>query len=593
VAEQLTIGDWRIDPEALELRSGARRVRLEPRVMAVLLHLRSRSPHPVSVAELLGEVWGDSAVGDNVVHRAVALVRKALGESGRHGRFIETVPTLGYRFVGGVPEATPAPAVSAPLTLAVLAFACLSTDPEDGLLEQGLTQEIWNQLGRLPDVRVVSLTSSRRYAGRPDDIRAIGVELGVRFLVEGAVQRLRDRLRIHAVLTDADSGLRITGKRYERQLSGMQELFALYDDVAMDVREVLGRHLRRRLPEPGETAVPTQSIAAYQLFQEGWRVYRQSGSAGKALQRFDGALSIDRDYVDARVARASMLIQRSEMNRNRGPAIADHQNARDEILDVLDGHPDHWFATLTLARLHAVLELDFPRADAAWRRAAAKGAPELQVLHFRSLLYVAAGRFEEAVDVCRTLEVLDPRDPYTLDWIGRALYLCGDTAAAWNKMDRAVDLEPDNRHVFRTAYTFCLYAGDRERVEQVVRHADAHPDLEEPFMRPIVALLQGDPEVFRRALRGWEANRASEHVAAGVLTQATFYLEEYERHIHWWAVREQEFDGLMWTQYEIALLRGYWSALERWAAGRDRKRRRALLADHRTRIGRITRNMSL
>jgi adenylate cyclase len=116
-----------------------------------------------------------------------------------------------------------------PLSIAVLPFANLSGDPGQEYFADGMTEDIITQLSRVRELRVMARNTTFLYKGKPVDIPAVGKTLRVRYVLEGSVQRSRDRVRITAQLVDAVSGSHLWAERYDRQ---PQELFALQDEVA-------------------------------------------------------------------------------------------------------------------------------------------------------------------------------------------------------------------------------------------------------------------------------------------------------------------------------------------------------------------------
>src|SRR5262249_4864514 len=159
-------------------------------------------------------------------------VRKAVGDSGEAQRLIRTVPRKGIRFIGAVrEEQTPAVAVEAPPvvaadppraalalaakpSIAVLPFANLSDDPEQEYLADGMVEEIITALSRIRWLFVIARTSSFAFKVQAIDVRQVGRELGVRYVLEGSVRKAGSRVRIAAQLIDAISGAHLWADRF-------------------------------------------------------------------------------------------------------------------------------------------------------------------------------------------------------------------------------------------------------------------------------------------------------------------------------------------------------------------------------------------
>ena len=128
-------------------------------------------------------------------------------------------------------------------TIAVLPFANLNADPKEVYLGDGLAEELINGLAKLQNVLVVARSSSFMYKGRPVDVRQVGRELGVRYVLEGSIQREGDQVRIAAQLIDATTGLHVFSERYHRRL---QDIFALQDEITFRILTALGAAIGRR-----------------------------------------------------------------------------------------------------------------------------------------------------------------------------------------------------------------------------------------------------------------------------------------------------------------------------------------------------------
>ncbi|MFV2091354.1 MAG: winged helix-turn-helix domain-containing protein, partial [Pseudomonadales bacterium] len=232
--ESFTLGNWEVNPELLVFSNAGVHSHVDSKAMAVLTYLKSRSPHVVPAEELLDTVWNGVVVTDNVVHQAISVLRKRLGDDARRPRFIQTVPKRGYRLLENMalaPALLPA--------LAVLPLTNLSDDATQNYFSGGATQEIWNQLRRLTGVQITSLTSSSRFTDSAMDVREIGEQLSADYLVEGSVNRSADRLRITISVVHARSGTSLLTRSYDQSIADMASLFTIYDDVANDIQTTL------------------------------------------------------------------------------------------------------------------------------------------------------------------------------------------------------------------------------------------------------------------------------------------------------------------------------------------------------------------
>ncbi len=119
--------------------------------------------------------------------------------------------------------------------IAVLPFTNLSGDPKQDYFSDGLTEDILTELSRARDLRVIARNTTFQYKGKPVDVSKLGRELGVRYVLEGSIQRSDDRLRVTAQLIDSDTGTHIWADRYDRELA---ELFLVQDEI---VNQIVGK----------------------------------------------------------------------------------------------------------------------------------------------------------------------------------------------------------------------------------------------------------------------------------------------------------------------------------------------------------------
>jgi TolB-like protein len=238
--------EYRLDPDRRELSRAGDPVAVEPRVFDLLVYLIRNREKVASKDELIAAVWSGRIVSDSALASCVNAVRAALGDNGERQRLIKTLPRKGVRFVGAVrddpaasaPAAVRAVANSVALVLpdrpsiAVLPFDNMSSDPEQEYFADGVVEDIIAGLARIKWLFVIARNSSFVYKGRAVDVREVGRELGVRYLLQGGVRKAGDRVRISTQLLDAETGAHVWVERFDRTL---QDIFALQDEIAVSV----------------------------------------------------------------------------------------------------------------------------------------------------------------------------------------------------------------------------------------------------------------------------------------------------------------------------------------------------------------------
>jgi TolB-like protein len=299
-------GPFRLDPDSGILFRGAEPTLLGQRAVALLRVLLARPGTPISRGELMDAAWPGLAVEESNLTVQIAALRRVLELESGEDRWIETLPRRGYRYVGpGVetgsrdPEALPPASPTLPLpdspSVAVLPFANLSGDPEQGYFADGMIDDIITGLCRIKWLFVIARNSSFTYRGRMIDIKTVGRELGVRYVLEGSVRRVSDRVRINAQLVDAVSGMHVWADRYDRRF---EDIFALQDEISLSVVGAIEPNLRQAEVERVKRKRP-DSLGAYDLLLQAQPdIYSgMPERSARALPLLERALALDPAYA--------------------------------------------------------------------------------------------------------------------------------------------------------------------------------------------------------------------------------------------------------------------------------------------------------
>jgi TolB-like protein len=223
--------DYVFDTDRRELHRGADVVSVAPQVFDLLDYLIRNRERVVSKDDLINAIWNGRSVSDAALTTRLNAARSAIGDSGEEQRLIKTLPRKGFRFVGAVREAQgsaaaatadssvepPKPALTLPdkPSIAILPFTNLSSDPEQEYFADGVVEDIITGLSRSKSLFVIARTSSFTYKGKAVDIKQVGRELGVRYVLEGSVRKASNRVRITGQLVDAATGNHIWADRYD------------------------------------------------------------------------------------------------------------------------------------------------------------------------------------------------------------------------------------------------------------------------------------------------------------------------------------------------------------------------------------------
>ena len=187
---------------------------------------------------MLDAVWAGFMVGDSMPDICVGELRNVRGDDARTPHFIETVHGRGYRFIAEVSEPLRSASIGEPqsangngrsqitildngkalpaprLSIVVLPFVNLGGDPEQEYFADGVTESLTSDLTRLFETLVIARSSAFSYKGKSLDVRQIGRELGVRYVLEGSVQRSANRMRVNVQLIDAETAIHLSDRSF-------------------------------------------------------------------------------------------------------------------------------------------------------------------------------------------------------------------------------------------------------------------------------------------------------------------------------------------------------------------------------------------
>jgi len=308
-------------------------------------------------------------------------------------------------------------------SIAVLPFVNLSGDPGQEFFSDGITETIITALSIIPDLFVIARNSTFTYKGKPVKVKQVSEELGVRYVLEGSVQKSADRVRVTAQLVDALTGHHLWAERYDRN---MKELFALQDEITREI--VLA--LRVKLTEGEQALVRHRStnnleawghaVRAYSLFER----YTKEDNA-KARELFERAVALDPNYAWAWTFLAwthwidtRYFTQSKAKEESFKCAVELAQKS----LKLSEKDPD---VHALLGGIH-LFQRQYPEAVAAGERSVALGPNNAENLVLLGMTFLFVGRFEEAIELTRKAMRLHPYyPPWYLVQIGSSLYLLG------------------------------------------------------------------------------------------------------------------------------------------------------------------------
>jgi transcriptional activator of cad operon len=281
------VGDWRVNVASNEISNAGATVRLDPRLLRLLLCLVERAGQIVSTETVLKVVWPEVVVTPDSVYQAIASLRRALCDDPKRPTYIVTLPRVGYRLIAPagpaeaieVPEKASSPQAAAPArrtsrraalaftglavlaaivavgaldyrrarasaeTIAVLPILDLTSEAMDQeYFADGMTEELIERLTQVPGMRVSSASASFHYKSTHLPIPEIAQALGVHYLLDGSVRQSGATLRVSARLLRAEDGFVLWTETYDRD---SKDLLRVQDDIANEVSQHLKEWMQK------------------------------------------------------------------------------------------------------------------------------------------------------------------------------------------------------------------------------------------------------------------------------------------------------------------------------------------------------------
>jgi TolB-like protein len=498
----LAFGDHRLDIERRELRRGGELIDLEPKVFDLLSFLVQHRNRVVSKDDLLQAVWGGRIVSESALTTRINAVRRALGDDGTAQRLVRTFTRKGIRFVG---EVTELPDQTAPISdrpsIAVLPFENMSADPDQEYFVDGMVEEIIIALSRFPRLVVIARNSTFSYKGRAADVRQVGRELGVRYVLEGSVRKAGNRVRIAGQLINSATGAHIWADRFDGTLD---DIFDLQDRVASSVVGAIEPRLR--LAEIDRASrKSTESLEAYDLYLRALaqEYKRTRDSLAEAVRLLKRALELDSGYAPA----MALISGCRTLQRSRhwipisGPEVDEGiRVARQAIAAAADDPHVLTTAGFTLAFLAGENDAALSAID----RAIVVNPNFALAFGLRALVLVFLNRPDEAILAAQQAMRLSPRDPLTFLFVQANAFAhlaAGRYEAGMPWADEALR-QNGGLPALRFKLSFCGHLGRLNEAKECLRRLrELHPE-------PTVASVMRDvsrgvaPEIAARMAEG-------------------------------------------------------------------------------------------
>jgi TolB-like protein len=497
--------DLSLDTGRQELRRCGELVPVEPQVFDLLLYLIRNRDRVVSRDDLIANVWNGRIVADSTLTSRITAVRNAVGDIGGRRRMIRTLSRKGFRFIGEVQEhSDPAngehnsyPALPEQPSIAVLPFANMSDENDREYFSDGITEDIINALSRLRWFFVIARSTSFAFKGQTGDLRKIGKELGIRYILEGSVRRAGQRVRVSARLVDAVQGNEIWSERYDKDLS---DIFDLQDEITNRVVAIIepkvlaaegGRAQARPIDDLNAWSGVARALVHF------WRLSKDD--SGTAISILRETVERHPDYAPAHSLLAFALIVSGHMGWGADRELAARLAQRAVVLDESDA-----WAYLALGNL-SLISLQTDDALNHFRLAIDLNPNFATAFGFAGNALAFDGRTGEALQYFERAMRMSPRDPFNsifLKGVAVCHYLDGryDEAVKWAR--RSVQARPGLTAAHRILCASLAQAGNREEAAAVLRTVrELQPGVSAELLHRSVPYTAGPMRRFLEGMR--------------------------------------------------------------------------------------------
>jgi adenylate cyclase len=461
------------------------------RAFDVLVTLIERADRIVGKEELLAVVWPDVVVEEANIAVQVSALRKLLG-----AQALMTVPGRGYRFARpllddgtGASPATPVPPAAAEATppplpdmpaIAVLPFANLSVDREHRYFADGVTQDIVTGLSRFHDLLVIAHGSSAAYADRTVGIDTVAEQLGVRYIVDGSVQREGQRVRVTAQLIDALTRRHIWSDQYDQVL---EDIFAVQEELTRSIVVAVAPEVSRAELLRASRRRP-DSLGAYQLALHARAMAHRAYVAGDTealaavLDHATRALAIDPKCSQALLALSHAHWQRLFFRSVKNLVEAWEESMRWAQLAIeADETDSEGYVLRAMALQHDPRDdgrsIPYDEALHDLEIAARLNSNDFGVLRIRGLTEAVAGRPAEGIGHLNQALRVGPGDARVLSHLSLAHFLAGSYGEGLRCAAHSIAKRPKAANTLMFVAMNGVGAGDLDKAKSAWQAARA------------------------------------------------------------------------------------------------------------------------
>jgi serine/threonine-protein kinase len=427
-------------------------------------------------------------------------------------------------------------------SVAVLPFVDMSAQKDQEYFCDGMAEELINALTQIPEMRVVSRTSSFQFKGQVEDVRAIGKRLGVGTLLEGSVRTAGERMRVGARLTNVGDGYQLWSSQFDRE---MKDVFAVQDEIAEAILAALRVTLIKKADAP-IVPRPTGTPEAYKLYLKGrheWNKRTEEGLA-RSIEFYQQAIKEDPGYARAHAGLADSYVLLGIYGIR--PPNDVMPKAKEEATLALEDSVDLSQAgqsDATLAAVHtalgcvaAVYDWTWPDSERHFLQAIEHDPRYPTAHHWYAInCLVPQGRFDEARREIRLAQESDPLSPVIQTSLGLVHYFAGNLVEAVTELKKTLDADAS----FAMAHFFLgqtyLQMSRAEDALAALGHASRLSPTSAEFRAGLghAYAEAGETERARQILAELKERRHDRYISAALIAEVNAGLGETEEALSW------------------------------------------------------------
>ena len=349
-------------------------------------------------------------------------------------------------------------------SIAVLPFANLSGDPEQEYFCDGMTDQIITALSKVPRMFVIARNSTFTYKGKPVKVQAVAEELGVRYVLEGSIQKSGDRVRITAQLIDALSGNHLWAERYDRDL---KDIFAMQDEITMKIMTAL----RVKLTEGEEARIyarGTNNLEAYLKVMKGYKHVMRFNKDDVHLGRqlYKEAIALDPNYSNAYTLLAWTHRHDVRFGWTKTPEKS-IKKCIEVVKKALSINEYDAMAHMCLSNIYSMMR-EFEKAIAEGEKCIALEPNGASVNATFAIILTYAGRYDQAIEKLEKAERLNPIRPGWYFWIKAvAFHFAGKYEKAIESAKKGLKKMPNHTSILRILAASYILLGRMEEASAV------------------------------------------------------------------------------------------------------------------------------